>query len=702
MDNSNDSEITKPVPGLQMRELDGLGFFESGYVVDGIYQIIDVIGSGGAGIVYRAEHIMLNQQHALKVLLPAAHTAENWRRFEQEARALAKLDHASIVKVFNMGFDSNRYPYFSMELVDGISLSDYLQQHGKLAPEAAVEVFLQLTDALRQAHKLGIVHRDIKPGNIMLLEKGKGAGGRPAAYAVKLLDFGIARLVDDRKAQEKTTAGAVFGTPLYMSPEQGRGEPVDSRSDLYSLGCAFFETLTGRPPFHGGSILETIDLHQRGQLPSLGSAGLVSDLTDELDICMQRLLAKEPQRRYQSAEQFAHDLLRIKDGKSVSPSILGSFDKSLSFLVTGSGDAQGMRVRLITLAVVLVMALGLIASLISSASKTGEPIRAETNLTNPLNLNQSEHLKQSENLNQSEHLNQSENLKQSEHLHQSENLNQSESLHQAAVPSRKGRYYKGIVSEGGRKYYHFLFPDNDAYVGKLAVFGGGAAKFPIGEVKLPAEGSLLVWLSNGGEDGLEDARCYTGSPIHGLTVSDVDVARLVEIIRPWKELTYLRIRTAGLTAADVDALSTMTRLEGFSLENLERRKGDVDVAALAKSSLLGRLNVLELSQLQSVQPLLPSLRKSRTIERLHIVGCQLSERDLKEILKSPGLKCLDIDQREMPAAQTLKALQGSKLKKLRLIVGGWTKADEAALKSINSGYVYLPWKERNDSSPYLN
>jgi len=678
MDNSNDSETTKQVPGLHMRELDGLGYFESGYVVDGIYQIIDVIGSGGAGIVYRAEHIMLNQQHALKVLLPAAHTAENWRRFEQEARALAKLDHASIVKVFNMGFDSNRYPYFSMELVDGISLSDYLQQHGKLAPEAAVEVFLQLTDALRQAHKLGIVHRDIKPGNIMLLEKGKGAGGRPAAYAVKLLDFGIARLVDDRKAQEKTTAGAVFGTPLYMSPEQGRGEPVDSRSDLYSLGCAFFETLTGRPPFHGGSILETIDLHQRGQLPSLGSAGLVSDLTDELDICMQRLLAKEPQRRYQSAEQFAHDLLRIKDGKSVSPSILGSFDKSLSFFVTGSGDVHGMRVRLITLAVVLVTALGLIANLISSASKTGEPIRAETNLTNPLNL------------------------KQSENLNQSENLKQSENSHQPAIPSRKGRYYKGIVSEGGRKYYHFLFPDNDAYVGKLAVFGGGAAKFPIGEVKLPAEGSLLVWLSNGGEDGLEDARCYTGSPIHGLTVSDVDVARLVEIIRPWKELTYLRIRTAGLTAADVDALSTMTRLEGFSLENLERRKGDVDVAALAKSSLLGRLNVLELSQLQSVQPLLPSLRKSRTIERLHIVGCQLSESDLKEILKLPGLKYLDIDQRKMPAAQTLKALQGTNLKSLRLIVGGWTKADEAALKSINSGYVYRPWKERNDSSSYLN
>lgn len=174
MADSDDCKTTRPVLGLQIREMNGL--FSPGYLVDGIYQIIDTIGSGGAGIVYRAEHIMLNQQHALKVLLPEAHTAENWRRFEQEARALARLDHASIVRVFNMGFDGNRYPYFSMELVDGISLSDYLQQHGKLAPEAAIEIFLQLTDALRQAHKLGIVHRDIKPGNIMLIERVEGAG----------------------------------------------------------------------------------------------------------------------------------------------------------------------------------------------------------------------------------------------------------------------------------------------------------------------------------------------------------------------------------------------------------------------------------------------------------------------------------------------------------------------------------------------
>lgn len=383
---------------------------------------------------------------------------------------------------------------------------------------------------------------------------------------MKLLDFGIARLVDDRRAQEKTAAGAVFGTPLYMSPEQGRGEAVDIRSDLYSLGCTFFETLTGRPPYRGGTILETIDLHQKGQLPGLGSAGLVSGLSNDLDICMQRLLARERQRRYQSAEQFAHDLLRLKSGKSISPSILGSFDSSLSALVTGSGEGRGRRIKMLTLTTLLVSALGVITIQIYATSRAGKTARAVPNVSNPLNLNQ------------------------------------SVNLNQPAETRRRESFYKGIVFEGGRKYYRFLFPNNDAYVGKLAVQGGGAARFPIGEVKLPADGSLLVWLSNGGEDGLEDARCYAGSPIHGLTVSDVDVAGLVEIIRPWKELSYLRIRTARLSQTDVDGLSSMTRLRGFSLENVERNDGDVNVTALAKSSLLGRLNSLELSQLKSVQP----------------------------------------------------------------------------------------------------
>lgn len=647
MDNINDSESTRPVPGLQMLQLDGLGFFESGYVVDGIYQIVDVIGSGGAGIVYRAEHIMLNQQHALKVLLPAAHTTENWRRFEQEARALAKLDHAGIVKVFNMGFDGNRYPYFAMELVDGISLSDYLQQHGKLPPEVAIDIFLQLTDALRQAHRLGIVHRDIKPGNIMLIEKNKGAGARQAGFAVKLLDFGIARLADDRRVQEKTAAGAVFGTPLYMSPEQGRGEQVDMRSDLYSLGCTFFETLTGSPPFHGGSILETIDLHQRGQLPSLGIAGLVSDQTDDLDTCIQRLLAKEPRRRYQSAEQFAHDLLRIKDGKSISPSILGSYEKSLSALVTGRGEGKERTVKLIALVAIVISVLGLIPILISSTSKMHPSGKSVLKFHNPLRLGAPVKLAQDE------------------------------------------RFYKGIITEGGRKYHSFFFPEYNASMGKIGVNGGGSLSCTIGAVKLPVSGPLLLWLSNGGEDTLLDARRFAGCPVHGLTVADVDIVRLVEIIKSWPELSFLKIRTAKMSPVEVNALSNLKGLQGLSLETFERRQGDVDLSALATGKLLNRLHSLELLNFQALQPLMPGLRASRSLTSLHFVGCRLTDEELREILKMPVLENLDIDQERLPAAQTLKSLKGNRLKTLRIISTGWTEMDVANLKRINSKFVYF-------------
>ncbi len=432
-----------------------------------------------------------------------------------------------------------------------------------------------------------------------------------------------------------------------MSPEQGRGEQVDMRSDLYSLGCTFFEALTGRPPYHGSTILETIDLHQRGLLPSLRSAGLVSNLTADLDICMQRLLAREPQRRYQSAEQFSHDLERLKSGKSISPSILGSFDKSLSALVTGRGEGKGRTVKLIKQAAIVVSVLGLIPILISLTSKMHSSGKSELKFHNPLRLGAPVKLAQDE------------------------------------------RFYKGIITEGGRKYHSFFFPEYNASMGKIGVNGGGSLSCTIGAVKLPVSGPLLLWLSNGGEDTLLDARRFAGCPVHGLTVADVDIVRLVEIIKSWPELSFLKIRTAKLSHVEVNALSNLKGLQGLSLETFERRQGDVDLSALATCKLLDRLHSLELLKFQALQPLMPGLRASRSLASLHLVGCRLTDEELREILKMPVLENLDIDQERLPAAQTLKSLQGNRLKTLRIISTGWTEMDVANLKRINSKFVYF-------------
>ncbi len=281
--------------------------------VDNTYLLLQFLGRGGMGVVFSCRHLVLNREYALKIISGKNLNAETWTRFEQEARALARLNHPGIVGIHNMGVDAGVCPYFVMDLLKGRGLDQVLKRDGPLSPQIALPLFLELTSALSAAHRKGVVHRDIKPSNLMAIESDYGRVSQ-----LKLTDFGLARLVDSTgRSQAMTATGLVFGTPFYMSPEQIEGKKLDQRADIYSLGCTIFETLTGRPPFVGDNAFQTFEMHQSAPVPDLCDFLGDSNTVDALQVFMEKILAKGQSERYQNMEEVAHDLERILAGQTV-------------------------------------------------------------------------------------------------------------------------------------------------------------------------------------------------------------------------------------------------------------------------------------------------------------------------------------------------------------------------------------------------
>lgn len=281
----------------------------AGQVVLEKYRIIELLGRGGMGCVYRVENLLVNRVYALKCLSRAQTNDSSWRRFQNEVKAAHLLDHANLIRVYDFGLLPGGQPYFLMELVDGPTLSDEIKKRGKIDLLRALRIFIHVTFAIQYAHDHRVVHRDLKPSNIML--------ARPPYEGeeeiVKVVDFGIAKLtgVDEFNQQTLTKTGEIFGSPLYMSPEQCMGIAVDHRSDLYSLGCVFYETLTGAPPFIGDSALSTMLKHQSENALSLKEASLGEDFPEQMQRIIETLLEKDPNKRYQSAQKLAEDLIAL-------------------------------------------------------------------------------------------------------------------------------------------------------------------------------------------------------------------------------------------------------------------------------------------------------------------------------------------------------------------------------------------------------
>lgn len=275
------------------------------------YEILSLIGQGGMGAVFKARHIKLDKIVALKIIRPdQASGGKALQRFEREAKAVSRLSHPNLAVCHDYGALEDGTPYVVMEFLDGVSLAALLQEHKDIEPLRCVEFFLQVASALGHAHKRGVLHRDLKPGNIMIV---RGEGG---AECVKVVDFGIAKLYEhDGEAQRLTETGEVFGSPVYMSPEQAQGLPVDTRADIYSLGCTMYEALSGEPPFLGANVVETIMQQVTAPAKPLEQAMKGrKTLPAGLAQVVMRCLEKEPEARYRSMDSLRADLEQVLSG----------------------------------------------------------------------------------------------------------------------------------------------------------------------------------------------------------------------------------------------------------------------------------------------------------------------------------------------------------------------------------------------------
>ncbi|HET7501928.1 MAG TPA: serine/threonine-protein kinase [Kofleriaceae bacterium] len=332
----------------------------------GHFEITTRAGRGGMGEVFIAEHTTIKTKVAIKVLhAEVSANTDHVQRFFNEARAVARIQHAGIVKIFDVGFHTNQRAYLIMEYLDGETLADRIKRVGRLSPGKTAEVARQIANVLGATHHAGIIHRDLKPENVFLVQDRELASGE----RVKLLDFGIAKLSDTLAGP--TTIGAI-GTPTYMAPEQwSDSSTVDWRADVYSLGCIIYKMVAGRPPFASTSIAEACAKHLHETPQSIRA--YVPDVPVALDTLALRLLAKDPARRASSIatlEQRLSELASTLPGDpepaisydpvgstQVSPTTLSA---AASISAPGASAPWGRR-RVVALAGTAVIAIGAIA-----------------------------------------------------------------------------------------------------------------------------------------------------------------------------------------------------------------------------------------------------------------------------------------------------------------------------------------------------
>lgn len=272
------------------------------------YEIISRLGEGGMSIVYKARHQLMKKLVAIKML--QAHLVSRSTsvlRFQKEAEAVCRLDHPNIIHVSDFGVSEAGQPYLIMDYLEGISLSELIHKEGRLPVARALHILAQGSDALAHAHSKGIIHRDLKPSNIMLITHEEDTD------FVKIVDFGIAKLLPQggEEQHQLTQTGEVFGSPLYMSPEQCSGAKLDSRSDIYSFGCVMYETLSGTPPIKGTSPIATIHMQMTQIAESLSIPGCDAALLSHLDAMVFKAMEKDAAKRYQTMADLTHDLRQI-------------------------------------------------------------------------------------------------------------------------------------------------------------------------------------------------------------------------------------------------------------------------------------------------------------------------------------------------------------------------------------------------------
>ena len=316
-----------------------------GRILAGRYAIERVIGRGGMGIVYEARHVTVGRRVAVKVLRPdLARNAEATMRFQREAQVAGSIGHEHIVEVFDFGYSDEGDAYIAMELLEGTDLGALVRESGPLPVGRALEVARQVASALGAAHEKGIVHRDLKSENVFVV-------AREGRDFVKVVDFGISKVLEADENQPITHEGTLLGTPHYMAPEQSTsGADTDARADLYALGCILFEVLTGRLPFTGKTPMEVMYKHNHEPRPRPSAVRPEAHIPPALDAVVVRAMAVRRDERYASAAELIAAFQAIEEGRASVPVLAAPRDDreraARTRLLVGVGVAAALLVSL--------------------------------------------------------------------------------------------------------------------------------------------------------------------------------------------------------------------------------------------------------------------------------------------------------------------------------------------------------------------
>ncbi|MBA3858837.1 MAG: hypothetical protein C0507_18185 [Cyanobacteria bacterium PR.3.49] len=569
--------------------------FEPGTVLLDRYEVIDLLGQGGMGSVFHIKHLHLKSDFALKVLNKQADKTL-WRRFEIEARTASRLDHPNLIKVYDSGILPDGQPFIVMELVKGHTLAELIAKHGRIPVRKTLKIFIQVGFALAYAHQNGVIHRDLKPSNIMLT---KGLDGSLTS-AVKVVDLGIAKLtgIEEFTQQSLTRTGEIFGSPLYMSPEQCKGSAVDGRADLYSLGCAMYEALTGAPPFVGENALSTMMKHQMDTPLALKEASMGIVFPHEVEASVQKLLEKEPSNRFGNAQLLTAELVKIEQDLSDSEIDKPSGQRvSSQDLATASG-APGLlrRYGIIILLMIASYLLGMLTISLKNAIPPAKTIQKEPFrpvIPFPNGNDRRTHL----------------------------------------LPDENSNVYFSILSPD-KKQRIFRFP-KDKSVGKFFLKEKPTVE-AIGEVHLPVD---EFWVFRPDPRFLDSPKLlsrFRKDEVTGLELTDEARSNLnvLEILPSLPRLQSLKI------AMDVDDKAIEYIRQIPSLKILDVSNTRITGDALAALSGLTNLTKLSCSGLENSEALVRRLSQSKKLEELDIEAANLTSADLILISKIGTLRYL--------------------------------------------------------------
>ncbi len=307
-----------------------------GKTLAGKYEVIELLGRGGMSVVYKVRHLFMHRLEALKLMRSELGSDNDaLQRFHQESKAVAALRHVNVVTVLDFGVLDDGNPFLTMEFLEGQDLGDLIEKETFLSPERAIPLFAQICAGLHHAHSRGVIHRDMKPSNILITT----ANGVDLPIIV---DFGIAKLLhaDGSTMNKLTTTGQVFGSPLYMSPEQCNSQRIDERTDVYALGCVFYHALTGVPPILGNSPLETMMRQMTERARPFSAVKPDHSVNPEIEKVILKALAKNPDERFANMNELRQALLKAAN-MPITDLTSGSYIQS-SGITPGIGTASGI------------------------------------------------------------------------------------------------------------------------------------------------------------------------------------------------------------------------------------------------------------------------------------------------------------------------------------------------------------------------